>query len=224
MRSFIWLALFFVLVFGIGWTSRLLAERPADQPERTHRSERGGWSRSHGGYGPGGPFIQTIEQFGEELALTEEQRTKLDAIMQETVAQIETHEHAIRDLMYSTRPRVLAILTEAQRAALDERIAEERREHAQERLTRQMDWLAENTELDATALADLEGVLIRYAEAKTRLFEGLWDQSAWPDEDELRQAVKELRSERDAGLANYLDEETMQNFQSGTDRRRRGKP
>ncbi|MBI4880466.1 MAG: hypothetical protein HY812_12525 [Planctomycetes bacterium] len=219
MRLYLWISVLLLLVFGIGWTSRLLAERagtaldgPRSEPRRPgpERFDR------HGPPG-GGPFLETVEGFAEELALTQEQLAALDRIMQETTDAVRAQEREIWEIMHRTRPQVLAVLTEAQRQLLEELIDARLAERREQWLDARAEWLQSQVSLDEGTLAAVRGILADYERKKGAFFDDLCQQEAFPEGLDVEAKLDELRRERDEALGLHLEADVIERL-----RERRG--
>lgn len=227
MRSLTWTWILLALVFGIGWTSRLLAERTGDagRPDRSPRetetsadagsdAERSYRGSRRGRFGSGGPFLSTVEQFADELGLDDQQRSQLDMLMTETNRAIEEHENAKRELMRQTRPRIAEILTDEQQERMSELVREKRNAHDLANREQKLDWLSGHSGLDEEGLLAARRALEAYDAAKAALFDGLRAQDSWPRDEDIRNAKDALRKERDDRLAELLGAETMEQFKN----------
>ncbi len=219
MRLYLWIAVLVLLIFGIGWTSRLLAER-AGSPRIGPRSEshRPGPERfdRHGPPG-GGPFLETVEGFAQELQLTPEQLAALDRIMRETTDAVRAKEREIWEIMHRTRPQVLAVLTEAQRQLLEELIDARQAERREQWLDARLEWLRGEVRLEEGALAAVRGILADYERKKGAFFDDLCQQEAFPEGLDVEARLDELRRERDEALGAHLAAEVIEGL-----RERRG--
>lgn len=231
MKSLAWLALLLGLVFGIGWTSRLLAERAfcgvvATAPDSARGSAAAGApfgpdrdrdrdrSRSRDGFGPTGPFLATVEQFAGEIGLDDAQRLRLDELIAETTREVERHEESIRDVLRRTHTRVAELLTAEQHEKMGALVAAERAAHAQEKRERTMAWIRENLAPDGAALAAIESIIEEYDARKAALFESFRAAETWPDEKVVHEQIEALRAERDAALAGHLAPDALEQLKA----------
>ncbi len=230
MRSFGWTMVLLVLVFGIGWTSRVVAERDSGALERLPveaAAEDLAGSRL-GGDGPGGPrgghhrrggpFLSSVQEFADQLDLSSEQRAEIWAILDQTLEEVRELERSIWNVHQRSRPRMLAVLTDEQRADLERLVDDRRSEMERERIERTMKTITEATSLDDGAAARARAALEGYERRKSRFFSELCDREAWPEDAEIKDAIAEFRAERDAALADVLPADVLDRIQ---DRRRR---
>jgi len=111
MRVTLLLAITFIagLAAGVAVDRQLLSQRGHEtkQAQEDHRRDRGVRG-------------STIERFADELGLTEEQRSEIDPILEETRERMselfEPVRPMYRDLVDSTRARIEAVLTPEQAA------------------------------------------------------------------------------------------------------------
>lgn len=220
-----WIFVLMALVFAIGWTSRLLADRngPAPEPSAT----RPAWDRDGRGsrdrHGRGGPRMSSLERFADELELRPGQRDQIDDLMAELEETVRGHERSIWEAKHEVRPRMLAILDEDQRNLLDELIRDRWEQYRQERLQRTRDLFAEDFRLDAETLAAVMAVLADYEEQKGSYFGDHMDREQWPDREQVETDIEKLRERRDRRLAELLNEDQMQRYADESSHHRRGR-
>ena len=233
MKSTVWTLVLLVLVFAIGWTSRVVAERADgrgapgvasdDGARERRRGPRGGRGRSGRGIGR---FLDSVRQFSAELELSGEQETALGALFDDTLRQVHEHERKIWEVTHDARPKLRAILTDAQRDRLDELVAEKFAERSAERVRSTMAWAVDAFALEEARAARLERALLDHEERKRACFDALHDRP--PGEPESDRAafedrMRELKEALDAALVDLLDEEQRERLSSRSSGRRWGK-
>ena len=98
MRTWLWMGLLLLLVFGIGWTTRALADRTEGAgpgPDLSPPSER----RGSRGFRRGGPYLATVEHFAKQLELSQQQQEQLAQLIHDTGEKVRSHESAISEVM-----------------------------------------------------------------------------------------------------------------------------
>jgi len=204
MRSTRWTLVLLVLVFCIGWTTRVVSEGRGG-PAWRERSGPRAWKMTRGG----GPLLHTIDQFASELELTDQQELALSAITTRTSDTIRQHEKAIWDTMHQARPHVLEILTEPQRARLDELVDEHWKNRRDQKVSQVIERLRQEG-IDTATLDQIETVLAEYEQGKSTVFVSLRERESWPEESELAAEMDRLRTQRNQGLSRYLSAEQME--------------
>ena len=204
MRSTPWFAVLSVLLFGVGWTSRVVAERTSDDDlsryetrrERGHRSHRNG----------GGRFLfQTVENFATELELTEEQRAEMNAIWEGLRNQVREQERVIFGHHREAERQINAVLSEVQRNRLEELLRQSFQEFREAKLAEIETWLNANS-----ALTDpqREQVLRTYRECEQTRYKAWTESKADPADssNSPRSRMRGMSQERDQKLREVLTE------------------
>lgn len=250
-KTYVWIAVLAVLMFGVGTATGILSERvsgsaPELDDSKASRSWDGGSSdrwrdRDRDGRRGGdrrrsdhpdgarpphgrsmGPRIDSIRHLADELSMTEEQRTELDRIVSETSAAIEEHERAIADEALEARRRVDELLTADQRQFLDDRVTKWFEAMRAEKLASLTAWFEENAGLAGDDLAAASAVVSKWLEDKGEYFRGLRRDDGWPSREEQQQALGALSAVRDEALGQWLDESLVERFHAIADGRDRG--
>jgi hypothetical protein len=207
MKTYSWIAVLVVLVFGIGWTSRVVAERAgAGAPALRSEPGRG---RPHRGAG-GGPFLATVEEFAEELALTEEQRGALQELVDETAGKLAQLEEKVFDVKQQTRSDIREILEPAQLTRLEDLVRSSWDRYREEKLARLARWLDEEGRFDAETRRGVMAVLGDIAAEKSEFFAGMFAAEELPAAGEVEARLEELRERQEERLREYLDEPDLE--------------
>jgi len=232
MKSTVWTLILLGLVFAIGWTSRVVAERSEASTSITaeeassesrpghrdgHRGSRGG----RGGRGIG-RFLDSVRQFSAELELTDEQESSLSALFEETLAQVQEHEKRAWQVTHDARPKLRAILTDTQRDRLDELVGAKFAERSAEKVQSTLEWATMEFALEPTEVERLGAILHGHEERKRALFESSKSTES-ADRTEFETQMGDLREELSAELSGLLDEEQREHFLSRSGSRRWGK-
>lgn len=203
MKLYATIAVFALLVFGVGWTSHDLLDGKHRGGDRGSRSSDRG--RRHSG---SGPYLATVERFAEELALTGEQRAALDELMHVTAREIEAREREQQAIMLDSRRRLHEILTQEQEEKLAALEDEKWRVYREERVTACKEFAAEAF---GPAVAEPVAAAVgRYERAKAEYFRSLRDCGEWPGPEQCNSMVSELRKRCEHELAPYLGPEQLE--------------
>lgn len=240
MKSTAWTVILLALTFAIGWTSRVVVERggetagvisPADEaPAGTGRGpdRTGGDHRRGGRHGGFGRFLESVREFSEELALTPEQEASLQSLFDTTLHQIHAHEEGIRDVTEAARPQLREILTEVQRARLDELVEARYQLRSEQKVRASVDRARTEFGLDEERLVRLEAVLRTYEDGKRQLFSFREGGEGGSESDSARERMRagmgDLRAELESKLGEFLDAEQLERLlQRSSGGRRFGK-
>ncbi len=134
-------------MFGIGYMAsdfakphRVSNPKSFSQPSKGPRQGSRQGSRSM----RGGPFLGSIEQFSDQLDLSEDQKKQIDQLLQNTMAKADERQREIRELFHSTRKLVDEILSEEQLAKLKELKEQRWRDFIQSEITQDRAWFKKN--------------------------------------------------------------------------------
>lgn len=213
MRSYAWTLMFVAVVFAVGWSTRLLADRvmdplPSTVPPSTRCASCGSQiSRCQ----QIGPHLTTIECLAEELLLDAEQSRQLRNLVADTSQAILDYERAVDSLVRRTRVQVDELLTDDQRARLDCVMEEKWREFQERRLAADMDWIRPHVATDV--LGELEIILRQFENKRGDYYRALNEcKRDWPDRDTLAEELRFHRERCDEQLRPYLHEELRELF------------
>lgn len=221
MKITSWILVLVLLVFGLGWTAAHLAARESSSALRDSDLNTSANTNSgrDGPHSRCGPFLRSVDQFAERLALTAEQRTQMDAIVADTTQRVREHEKSIWDVKHQTRPRILALLTPEQQSTLDRLIDEERTAWQASKVDRRMEWVLQQ-DLSAAAVASVRQILTRYEQAKSAFFVQLMEAETLPAEGSVEEHMNSLQEQRDEELQKILGDSLLEQFRSASGGRR----
>ena len=175
MKIFPWLGVLIPLVFGIGWTSRLLSEvaagqepaaaEQADAQDPSRGDPRVGFGSSHRG-----PFFESVKHLSDDLELTQEQRDDLERIASETAERVRELERQIFAIQRDALPRAEGVLTDAQKQQMDEILKSRRERYRQYEIDRRMQWFESELELDDAGLTKVRAAIEVYEKDKHGYF------------------------------------------------------
>jgi hypothetical protein len=217
-RSWLWLVVLLLVVFGIGWqSSRLSARDAAPAGSGADRDFRGFGSR---GSPFGNPFFRSPEQLAGELGMDEKQRAALEAILADSARRINDYADAIHQVKEGARHDVLAILSADQRRTLERKYEEMLERRSKESIANGLEWLRENAALDEPTMRRAETILAEYEARKRALMLPSYGPTApaGGDLDATDDAIDELRAARDAKVAEFLDPATLERFRTDVTR------
>lgn len=197
-----WITLFALAVFAGGACLGVALDRSVLAQAQAPASEP--WS---GGGRSSGEL--SVTRFASELALSDEQDSELDRILQETHREVGTFGKAMRRTHEQAREAVMKILTEDQKKRLDELLAAERKARAdreQEKSVRLYTSLLGLNEAQAKTLADA----IADARQKRRdYFSGTAGRGDWA---QARDFFRKLREEQNRRIQPALSDDQFKHY------------
>lgn len=207
MKALLWCGVLSAIVFGIGWKSSQLSAAGTSPPPPPGRD--GGFGGERHGHGP---FFGPSLDFAQDLGLDDAQRERVAKIVEASAAAIDAHEKAMREIKAQARTDLLAVLTDAQRQKMEELTEQAFQRHAAEIVQSGVDWFRRNAQLDDGGIRKVESILTDYETAKRRyLRPSCSDGAQGPDPVD---PIRELRTQRDARLAEVVDAATLEKFAS----------
>lgn len=193
----IWISLFALFLTGAGVCGGIILDRKVlaePQQKKSHRGDRMGWS---------------ITRFSEDLALSDEQKSRLNTALEESAREIEGYEREKHQRYTQAREKVLAILTEEQRKKLDDLVKKERSDRhtkaAQDRVSTYKTLLGLNDEQTEQLRAVMEE-----SSAKKRDF--FSDQQGRPDFARVKELMAQIRKEQDEKTQKFLTAEQFERY------------
>ena len=213
MKAIVSIATFGLLVFGVGWTSHVLAERISNPRSATSSWRSCSSNRCGDSHGPdAGPFLNTVECFATDLALSPEQRSRLAELVEQTSQELQSHENAQRQLIQKTRHQVDELLTATQRADLEKLIVARWEEYRSWKVDACLEWLLSEGVADPVR-AQVEPVLESHEDRRGELFHDLHKSDAeWPSYAEIKAQLDRLQMDCDRELEHWLDEDVRRRF------------
>lgn len=203
------LLLFVASLIAVGYVTRVATE---DEP--TTQDRRGG---PRGRFPSSGPFFHNVENFADELKLTEAQRQQLQQMVDETTSEVRRREREIRSYVYATRDRVDELLTDAQKEQLKALNEKKWQEYRARRVQRAVSRLEETAGVDAGMRERVATVLTEYEDAKADLYRNRDRRDPNTDRDARREQSRVLRETRDRRLAEILPADVIETFVTSLD-------
>jgi hypothetical protein len=211
MKLRFWMVLLLALVFATGFTLGVIAGGTVEgkvgidsdggdgSGRPGSRSDDGGSSRHLG------PYLASIEEFEEALALDAQQQDRMQALVDETTAEVARRERDIAEFLLSRRSGVEEILTLEQKDSFQKLIDEKWKVWRQERVRESVEWF-ERRDVDPDTLERVRQILTTHEDEKGAWFRGLRLSGEWPSREEMEIRMQEWSDRRHELLSSVVGE------------------
>lgn len=228
MRTSVWMSVLLVLVFAIGWTSRLLTESrespsngsafagvTTSEPEGRDRSDRDRDRDRRGppGRGRGGPWSNSVQRFADRLGLDTDQESALEGVIEQTRLQVHDHEKAIWGVVTDGRRQMEELLRDDQRALLDQLLQDERDQARDAEIAQSLEWMRTEAGIAEPQLVEIEGILRQFHEDLRQNVGSPFDGKSGPGASWEKQ-FRERQSALHAELAKFLGAEDLERYKN----------
>ncbi len=205
-----WILVLALLMFGVGFLVGVITLQIVEGSSPTRKSDR---HRSKGHHRPGtGSLLGSVQGFASELELSDEQESRLEAMLSEATTEVKRHEQAVSEYLFSQRQRVDELLTEDQRQSLEQLVDEKWASYRREKVQRMKEWFESETELGSDQVAQVEIVLRASEERKGECFRALKRDKGFPSRVELENGLEDVHARRDEKLLSLITLAQLEEF------------